>query len=468
MSFASYSINAASPIQREKIKPDHVEPDGLGLPRRYWAVLSILLGTFLGNLDAAIANIALPTIAHDLNGTAAMTLWVANAYQLALAIAVLPLAALGDRLGHKRVYLGGVILFTLASIVCALAPSLQLLIIARAVQGLGGACMATVVPALLRSVFPKKIVGRGIALLALTVALSAALGPSVAALILSLANWHWLFAVNVPLGVLVITLATLILPRTDGVYRAFDSAGAILNALVFVFLITGVAGMGNPDGDRVAMAEIAAALMLACMLFLQQRAHQTPLVPIDLLRIRQFSLAVLTAICSYMAQTIAYVSLPFLLEHQFGRSEVGTGLLMTPWPLVIVFVAPLAGRLSDRFAARDLTAIGLAILALGLGLLSVLPLDASAISIAWRIALCGIGFGFFQTPNNRVLLTSGPRERNGAAGGMMTMARMIGMTMGAALAGLVFKFNAGHVSQAALMLGAGFALVGLAVSCIRG
>jgi len=468
MSFASYSINATSNVHPDKIKPDNVEQDGLGLPRRYWAVLSILLGTFLGNLDAAIANIALPTIAHDLNGTAAMTLWVANAYQLTLAISVLPLAALGDRLGHKRIYLSGVILFTLASIVCALAPSLPLLIIARAVQGLGGACMSTVVPALLRSVFPKKIVGRGIALLALTVALSAALGPSTAALILSVASWHWLFAVNVPLGILIVTLATVILPRGAGVYRAFDSIGAILNALVFVFLITGVAGLGNPAGDTIAMIEIAAALALAGMLFLQQRAHKTPLVPIDLLRIRQFTLAVLTSIFSYMAQTIAYVSLPFLLEHQFGRSEVGTGLLMTPWPLVIVFVAPLAGRLSDRFAARDLTAIGLAILALGLGLLAVLPVDASSTSIACRIALCGIGFGLFQTPNNRVLLTAGPRERSGAAGGMMTMARMIGMTMGAALAGLVFKFNAGHVSQAALMFGAGFALVGMVVSRIRG
>ncbi|MQR00203.1 MFS transporter [Glaciimonas soli] len=468
MSLTFYSINAASNADLKKIKADNVEQDGLGLPRRYWAVLSILLGTFLGNLDAAIANIALPTIAHDLSGTPATTLWVANAYQLALAISVLPLAALGDMMGHKRIYLTGAIVFTLASIICAIAPSLHILIIARAVQGFGGACMSTVVPALLRSVFPQKIVGRGIALLALTVALSAALGPSAAALILSIANWHWLFAVNVPLGILVVTLATIILPRGRGVHRAFDSIGAILNALVFVFLIIGVAGLGNPAGDTSATIEIVVALVLAIILILQQRAHKTPLVPIDLLRIRQFTLAVLTSICSYMAQTIAYVSLPFLLEHQFGRNEVGTGLLMTPWPLVIVFVAPLAGRLSDRFEARNLTTIGLAVLALGLSLLAALPADASSGSIAWRIALCGIGFGFFQTPNNRVLLTSGPRERSGAAGGVMTMARMIGMTMGAALAGLMFKLNAGHVSQAALMLGAGFAVTGMAVSRIRG
>ncbi|WP_250500683.1 MFS transporter [Caballeronia sp. GAWG1-5s-s] len=442
----------------------------------YWAVVSVLLGTFLGNLDSSIANVALPTIAHNLSRSAADTVWVVTAYQLAVAVSVLPLAALGEKLGFRRVFLWGFVVFTLASIGCALAPTLPLLVAARAIQGVGGACMSTIVPALLRQVYPPKLVGRGVALLGLTVALSAALGPTVAAGILSVAGWRWLFAVNVPLGIVGLGLAgTMLPPGTPNAARRFDFAGATLSALAIGLFILGVGGLGAGEGAgeghvqlrALPLIEIACACVAGFVLVRHQRGRPAPLVPLDLLRIPILSLSSLTSICSYVAQTLAYLALPFMLQHQFARSATTTGLLVTPWPLVIVFVAPLAGRLSDRRAPGLIGGMGLAIMAIGLCLLIGLPSSPSNVDIAWRVAVCGIGFGFFQTPNNRIMLTSAPHERSGAAGGLMTMARMIGLSLGAALAAVAFGMYGQHGAQVSLVGAAAAAAIGVAVGIVR-
>ncbi|WP_321793674.1 MFS transporter [Caballeronia sp. J97] len=444
----------------------------------YWAVISVLLGSFLGNLDSSIANVALPTIAHDMSRTAAQTVWVVTAYQLAVAVSVLPFAALGEMIGFKRVFLGGVALFTAASLACAAAPSLALLVAARAVQGIGGACMSTIVPALLRQVYPPKLVGRGIALLGLAVALSAALGPTVAAGILSVAGWRWLFAVNVPLGIfgLCLASATLAPVAPSSAARRFDYTGALLSAGAIALFILGVGGLGAGEGQAVSegmrfhalpVVEIALACIAGFALMRHQRGRPAPLVPLDLLRIPILALSGLTSICSYVAQTLAYLALPFMLQHQLARTATTTGLLVTPWPLVIVFVAPLAGRLSDRHAPGLVGGLGLAIMAAGLCLLIGLPAEPSNFDIVWRVAVCGIGFGFFQTPNNRIMLTSAPHERTGAAGGLMTMARMIGLSLGAALAAVAFGLYGQDGARVALVGAAVSAALGVIVGVVR-
>ena len=426
------------------------------------------MGTFLGNLDAAIANIALPVISRDLGSSASTTVWVVNAYQLVMAITVLPLAVLGDRLGYRRVYLTGLIVFTLGSAACAMSSSIETLIGARAFQGLGGACMAAMGPALLRSVFPQKIVGRGIALLGFTVAIATSVGPSAAAAILKISDWPWLFGVNVPIGLVLIAAALKAVPDKVGVARPFDVTGAILTGAALTLLILGVDGLAQHEGTHhKAILELAVAALLIAILVVHQKRHATPLVPIDLLRIPIFSLSMLTSVCSYSAQTLAMVSLPFLLEHQLARDTTVAGLLITPWPLVIIFVAPLAGWLSDRYPAGVLGSIGLAILATGLALTATLPPSPSNFDIAWRIALCGIGFGFYQTPNNRIILSSGPRERSGVASGMMATARIVGMTLGAAIAALLFDIGSDRGPTFALTAGALFAGMGIVLSCLR-
>lgn len=437
------------------------QPDGLAPGPLRWASVSILMATFLGNLDASIANVALPAIAADLGSEAAHAVWIVNAYQLAMAVAVLPLAALGERLGYKRLFLAGLALFTVASLLCAAAPSLPLLVAARVLQGLGGACTSTIVPALLRTVYPSKAVGRGIGYLALTVASAAALGPTVAAGILSVAEWRWLFGINLPIGVVAIFLAARILPRTEGTPRAFDLMGTLLNGVALTLLIVGVAGLGDPGTQRLASDEITAGLIVTAVLVLHQRGRSAPLVPLDLLRIPMLRLSALTSVLSYTAQTMAMLALPFLLVAQLSRSAPATGLLMTPWPLVIVFVAPLSGRLADRYRPGTVGAAGLALLAAGLVALVLLPERPGDADIVWRVALCGVGFGLFQTPNNRILLTCAPPQRSGAAGGLMTMARLLGMTLGAAVATILLDLLGTRGARQALVGAAVAAGLGL-------
>jgi DHA2 family multidrug resistance protein-like MFS transporter len=446
--------------------PAATEP-GLHGSALHRAALAILLGTFLGNLGASIANVALPAMAADLGSKAADAVWIVNAYQLAFAVAVLPLASLGERFGYKRVFMAGLLIFTLASILCVAAPNLPLLVGARVLQGLGAACVSTITPALLRTVYPPRQVGTGIGYLALTVAVSAALGPSAAAAILSVADWRWLFGINIPIGLLAIALGARVLPPCAGAPRPFDAAGALLSAAALALLIIGVGGLGDPHGKAGALIEILAACIAGAVLVVHQRRRSAPLVPLDLLRIPVLRLSVVTSIFSYTAQTIALLALPFMLVAEMGRSAASTGLLITPWPLVIVFVAPLSGKLSDRYRAEPIGAAGLALLGLGLVTLVLMPDHPSNLDIAWRVALSGIGFGLFQTPNNRLMLTSAPQQRSGAAGGLMTMARMIGMTLGAALATIMLDLYGTRGAHDALGIAALASILGVAVSVLR-
>ena len=442
------------------------ETDGLPAPQRHWVMGCALLGVVLAGLDSAIANIALPTIARELSASDAATVWIVNIYQLAVTVSLLPAASLGESLGLKRVYGFGLALFTAASLGCALAPSLSLLVTARMVQGVGGACMAALGGALVRAIYPRRIMGQGFALIALMVAISAALGPTLAALILSVANWPWLFLVNVPVGLIAVPLFLAVAPPGRPRPRPLDKVGALLNALALGLIVTGVNGLGS-EARNLAVAEIVAGLACGALLVWQQRRRTAPLLPLDLLRIPLFALSIGTSICSYSAQILAYVSLPFLFQTVMHRSAVATGLLVTPWPLLVAVAAPIAGKLSGRYPAAVLGSAGLAVLATGLVLLVMMPAMPSDWDVAWRMAICGIGFGFYQTPNNLTLMTAGPPDRTGAASGMIAVARTVGWSLGSALVALIFSLRGSAGAVTCLEVGAGFAAVGAVVSVSR-
>lgn len=442
------------------------ETDGLPAPRRRWAMACALLGVVLAGLDSAIANIALPTIARDLGATDAATVWVVNSYQLAVTVCLLPAATLGESWGLKRVYGCGLALFTLASLACALSPTLPILVLSRLMQGVGGACMAALGGALVRAIYPQAQLGRGFAAIALAVALSAALGPTLAALILSVSHWPWLFLVNVPIGLVAVPLFLSVAPRARRRFRAFDWWGALLNAAAFGLVVTGVDGLGG-DARGLAGAELAAGLAFAGLLVWQQSRQPAPMLPLDLLRIRLFALSMGTSVCSYAAQILAYVSLPFLFQAVMHRSAVATGLLVTPWPLLVAVAAPVAGRLSARHPAALLGSIGLAALTCGLLLLATMPAVPADWDVAWRMGICGVGFGFYQTPNNLTLMTAGPPERSGAASGMVAVARTVGWSLGSAVVALIFGLRGSQGAGTCLYVAAGFAAVGAVVSVSR-
>ncbi len=443
-------------------------PDGLPPPERLRAMITLSIAVAMSVLDSSVANIALPTIAHELNATPAASIWVVNAYQLAVTVSLLPLASLGDIIGYRRVYWWGLAVFTVSSGLCAVSPTLPMLVGARVLQGLGGAGIMSVNTALVRFVFPRSMLGRGIGYIAFVVATFAATGPSVAAAILAVATWHWLFAINILPGILALWLAARVLPDTPRSGHTFDPAAAALNAGTLGLLVIAVDELGRGESIAWAVGELAVAAILGLVFVTRERARSAPILPVDLFRRPIFALSVGTSICSYTAQGTAFVSLPFLFEDVGRYSQVATGLLMTPWPAIVVIIAPIAGRLSDRSSPTLLGAMGLAVMTAGMALLLTMPAHAGWADVAWRMAVAGFGFGFFQSPNNRLLVGAAPRERSGAASGMLSTARLLGQTIGSAIVALMFGIGAvtgaGIAGGVRLSLFAGMVAAGCATA----
>ena len=443
--------------------------DGLPVPQRYAAILVIALGIMMAVLDGTIANVALPTIARDLNTSPATSIWVVNAYQLAITISLLSMASLGDIIGYRRVYQAGLLIFSVTSLFCALSDSLWTLTFARVLQGFGAAALMSVHTALIRIIYPRAQLGRGIGINTLIVAVSSAAGPSIAAAVLSVASWQWLFALNVPIGLLAWCLGIKFLPanNTKSNGNRFDITSCVLNALTFGLLITAISGFSQGQSPAVIAAQVVALLLIGFFFVRRQLTQSFPLLPVDLLRIPIFALSIGTSIFSFAAQMLAMVSLPFFLQTVLGRDEVATGLLLTPWPLATMVIAPIAGRLVERYHAGLLGGIGLAVFASGLFLLAVLPANPSDVDIIWRMILCGAGFGLFQTPNNHTIISAAPQHRSGGASGMLGTARLLGQTSGAALVALMFNMFSTNGTHASLILAGCFASIAALVSLLR-
>ena len=448
--------------------PPEVPPaaeDGLPNPRRALAAAAILAAVVLAVLDGAIANVALPTLATALHVSPSASVWVVTGYQMALVVSLLPCAALGESLGYRRVFTAGVLLFTAASALCALAPALPWLVAARFLQGLGGAAIMALLAAMLRFTYPQRLLGTAIGLNATVVALSAATGPTLGAAILSVASWPWLFAVNVPIGLLVL-VATRALPRTPGHGRRLDGISVALNAGVFGPLVVGVDLLATRAA--LGIASLAAAAVCLVALVRREWPRPAPLIPLDLLRGGTFRYSVLASVCCFAAQMVSYVALPFYLQHGLHRDALTTGLYMTPWPLTVALAAPVSGRVAGRIPTAWLCAGGGLCLAVGLSLAAAWPFDGDLAPLVAFMMLCGLGFGFFQTPNNHNMLLSAPRARSGAAGGMQATARQCGQTAGAVIMALLFTLApATTAPRLGLAAGAALALCGGIVSLLR-
>lgn len=440
--------------------------DGLPIPRRYWSVVSIWLALTMAVLDGAIANVALPVIAHELGASPAASVWVINAYQLTITVLLLPLAALGDRIGYKCIYIPGLALFTIGSVGCAAGGTLTLLIAARVFQGIGAACIMSMNAALVRATYPARMLGRGMGYNAMVISLAAAIGPTLAALILSVGTWQWLFLINLPVGIAALVVGRKALPEPQGHGHPFDWPSAVLSALMMGLVVFGAETFAR-ESAALGIAMIAGGLIAGAALVWRERGEPRPLMPIDLLRIPVFTLSICTSIVSFGAQMLAYVAIPFLFQSVLGRSVFATGLLMTPWPIGVGIAAPFAGRLADRINSGLLGGVGLAIFAIGLFFLSRLGTSPGDFDIAWRMALCGLGFGIFQSPNNRTIVSAAPKPRSGAAGGMLATARLLGQTAGAVAVGVAFHLVGVRITPTLLFAASIAALIAAGISLLR-
>jgi DHA2 family multidrug resistance protein-like MFS transporter len=455
--------------------------DGLPTPARRWAMATVILGIGMSVLDSTMVTLALPAIVRDLQINEADGVWLLNAYQLAVLVLLLPMAMVGDLFGYRRVYIAGVALFMLASVGSVLATGPTQLALARALQGAGAAGMFAVNAALVRLIYPARLLGRGIAINSAVVAVASVAGPAVAAGILSLGPWPWLFAVNIPFALVVVVLGWTSLPAN----RNPAPAGAripwldgVLNAAMFLLLFLGLQRLvphgAMPAAPGAALAMVACGVLVAVVYVRRQLRQAVPLLPVDLLAIPVFRLSMGTSVAAFGAQTLAAVALPFLLLDGLQRSAAEAGWLLAAWPLGTVLVAPLAGRLIGRHASGLLGGIGLGLLSAGLLALALLPAHPSGQGLVWQLAgplaLCGIGFGLFQSPNNHTIVTAAPPHRSGGAAGMLGTARLTGQSLGALLIGLLYGLQVGQpgrVPALALMLAAGLAAIGGVTSLLR-
>lgn len=428
--------------------------EGLAGRERALAMAAVMTSTTMAVFDGAVVNVALPPIAHALAVSAQSAVWVANGYLLSAAMTLAMFAALARRFGFRALFAFGLGLFTLASLGCALSSSLATLTGWRIVQGVGGAATLSIAPAILRSVFPARLLGRILGLHALLIAASTAVAPVLGGTLLSALSWQWLFAINIPLGIIGLTLTFQAIPDNSAPEREpFDIAGAILSALMLGGLIMAANAFSrsdqvqNPLWTAAGYGSVAIAAGLA-FIWRQRRAPR-PLMPLELFTSTRFSLAALTSLASFVSQGMTFIALPFLFQTVYGYSVFASALLFTPWPLGIMLAAPHAGRLADRYPAAMISTVGLALFALGLMLLALLPEQAHAWDIGIRSLVCGIGFGFFQSPNNREMLANASRENSGYASGVLAIMRTFGQCLGGALVGVILSIFAPTGAQAA-------------------
>lgn len=438
--------------------------DGLPMPRRAKAVVVQVTGIIISVLDNSITNVSMPTIAAAFGATPAEVVWVVNAYNLTLLATVLPMAALGERIGFRRVFTAGLVLFALASLVCAFSTSLEMLTAARVLQGVASAALMSMMGGLMRHIYPRKKLGRGIGLNAMVVATAGALGPTASSAILAVAEWPWLFAVSVPIA-LAAALGGRNLPESARVNTRFDVVSAVLSAAALILIVLGLELMLEMPLRSALLIVLAAA---AGVWLVRRSSQQTnPLVPVDLFRIAPYSYAVLASMLLFGAQMAAFVALPFYFQSVMGRSQVSLGLLMTAWPIAGGIMAPIAGRLADHYSAAILSGIGACVMVLGLVWILLLPANASDLWIIAGMALGGVGFGFFQSPNNRAMLLAVPLNRSGAAGGVQATVRTFGQSLGISLVAIGFTLSVNRGEALAVLLAICLGIAALVTNIVR-
>ncbi|RDE05106.1 MFS transporter [Sphingomonas aracearum] len=431
--------------------------DGLPLPRRYPAIAAISAGSALVIIDGGIANVALPTIARDLHATSSEVVAIVTVYQLFLVMLLLPFSGLGERIGLKRMYQLGQLVFTVSTLLCFFAHSLAFLLIVRACQAVGAAAALSVSSALLRQIYPAKQLGRGLGINSVVVASSAAAAPTLGGLVLAVAPWPWVFASAVPFAVISLLLGRA-LPAPQPREQPFDVLGAAMCAAMFGLIIGGAETGVHGSSPVVSAAIVLAGIALGVAFVRRELVDPAPILPVDLLGRPVLALSVIGAFTAFIASQTLLVSTPFRLTHEFGWTATAVGAAIAPWPLTNMLVAPLSGFLSDRIPAGLLGGIGMAISITALTLLATLPPDAGYWDVAWRMALCGSGFGTFLPPNARLIIGSAPRERAAAAGGLVATVRLVGQTTGATLVAVLLALGLGAGATPPLVA-AGMALI---------
>lgn len=414
-----------------------------GPNHKWWAFGAVSIGVFMSTLDISIVNISLPRIMGDLNANLSEIQWVVLAYLLTISSLLLTFGRLADLMGRKRVYIAGFAVFTVGNLLASLSHSVAELILARALTGVGGAMIQANGAAITAAVFPPEERGKALGLNGTIVAAGLVTGPTIGGVLTDGLGWRSVFFVAIPVGLLAIPFASLVLkeerisvPR--GMRREpFDWPGAALWA-AFLFTLLFALNRGPDIGwsSPALLALFAASFCLAIVFVVVELRNAYPTIRLSLFRIWGFSAGCTASFSTFVGQQASTFLMPFYLQVALALSARTAGVLMTAVPFTMAVVAPVSGRLSDRYGSRSLATIGLGILVLGFFLLSrVTTADQGYIPIVGTLTLLGLGIGMFQSPNNSFIFGSVPREHYGVASGFIATMRTAGSSLGITLWG---------------------------------
>lgn len=417
---------------------------------KWYALAAVMLGTFMAPLDATVANVALPSIAKSYASGVDATEWVLLAYLLVTASTLVLFGRLGDMIGQKTVYLLGFVIFGGASLACAFAPALWVLVAARILQGVGAAMLMSCTQAIITIVFPERERGRAIGLNGGAVAAALSCGPLLGGAIVTYAKWPWVFLINVPISIAALALAAFVLKRETRRAERFDFGGAaLLSTTLFALSLAlsraHVWGWTSPAAiGCIAYAAFGAALFVAW-----ERRIGFPVIDLSLFRNRTFLFSVLAAVLYFCASYALVFIVPLVAQSQLHRSGLQAGLLLVPVFALNIVLAPLSGALSDRIPARYLSTGGAVVFTCGLLALALLPAHPSVLQLTLALVLAGAGTAVFTQPNNNTIMGSAPRERRGVAAGILATARTSGQLLGIAVSGAIYFARIGQLGPLA-------------------
>jgi EmrB/QacA subfamily drug resistance transporter len=427
----SFQKNTQTSSQSHKL-------DSASAHKNKWYILfSVGMGVFLATIDSSIVNIALPTLVKSFNTKFAVVQWVVLSYMLTIATLLLSMGRLGDLRGKKGIYLRGMIIFTFGSILCGLSQTIYWLIFFRVVQGIGAAMMASLGAAMVTEAFPGKERGKALGTIGGIVSIGIITGPVLGGILIDVLSWHWIFFVNIPLGILGLVMVWRFVPVTLSVKeQRFDFAGAgimFISVLSFLLALTLGQNMGFRNHFVILLFGI---WIVSFIIFLYLELNvEHPMIDLHIFRNSLFSLNLFTGYITFIATAGVVLLMPFYLENVLGYNPHQVGFLLATVPLSAGFVSPLSGMLSDRFGSRVISTVGLAFLVGGYYSLTTLSEGTTALGYILRFLPVGLGIGIFQSPNNSAIMGAAPKKYLGIVSGLLSISRTLGQISGIAAIG---------------------------------
>jgi EmrB/QacA subfamily drug resistance transporter len=407
--------------------------------RKWYVMAAVSMGVFLATIDGSIVNVALPTLVRELNTNFATVQWVVLAYLLTLATLLPGMGRLGDMIGKKSIYTTGFVVFTVGSVLCGLAPNVYSLIGFRVIQAVGGAMVFALGPAIVTEAFPAVERGKALGIIGTVVSIGIVIGPTLGGIIIDAASWHWIFLVNLPVGIVGTFMVLRFVPDFKPTGRQkFDFGGAVTLFISLISLLLALT-LGQQSGfsNRIMALLAMWLLFLAIFMVIEWRSSQ-PMIDLRMFNNSLFSVGLLVGFLTFVAIAGSILLLPFYLETVLGYTPRQSGLLLAVVPVAMGVISPVSGILSDRFGTRIISIIGLVIMVIGYWAMTSLSADTTAVGYIVRLLPVGLGMGIFQSPNNSAIMGSVARQRLGIASGLLAVTRTLGQTTGIALLGAIW------------------------------